>query len=190
MERCCFCRADISSTTQKKKRRLLHRDACADARSRLASVLQRRRGKGVGEFEETGRSDALLCYQCVCDLERLETLQRSLQDLDNVISSRADCLVSRQSLQMPGSAKRSTSVPTSTPKRRRLAPLFSSPFVRRVQESAQIIEENPEHESPPCAVSCDGFNTYIGHSGHLRTICVVTLARRQRSYAVITSGSD
>ena len=66
----------------KKKRKLLHRDACADAKSRLSAILNQRRGKGIEAFAETSCSTALLCFQCIGELDRLEALRRSFQDLD------------------------------------------------------------------------------------------------------------
>ena len=53
MELCCFCREDLTSVNRKKKRKLLHRDSCADARSRLVALLQQRRGRGLNGYEET-----------------------------------------------------------------------------------------------------------------------------------------
>ena len=154
MELCCFCRAEISSATHKKKRKLLHRDACADAKSRLSAILNQRRGKGIEAFAETSCSTALLCFQCIGELDRLEALRRSFQDLDDLIGSRADSLVLIELPTTPVAPKRSATAPSSsTPKRWRLAPHFGSPFVRRVQESAQRLEDNPDHQSPPCAVS-------------------------------------
>ena len=57
MEVCCFCRAEISSATHKKKRKLLHRNACADARSRLSRILNQRREKMIKAFAETSCFD-------------------------------------------------------------------------------------------------------------------------------------
>ena len=57
MELCCFCRAEISSATHKKKRKLLHRNACADARSRLSRILNQRREKMIKAFAETSCFD-------------------------------------------------------------------------------------------------------------------------------------
>ena len=53
MELCCFCWEDLSSSVSRKKRKLLHRDACAEARSRLAAFLQEHTGKGIEDYEET-----------------------------------------------------------------------------------------------------------------------------------------
>ena len=107
MELCCFCRAEICSATHKKKRKLLHRDACADARSRLSAFLTQRRGKGIEAFEETSCSTALLCFQCIGELDRLETLQRSFQDLHDLVGSRADSLVLLELPPTPVASKRS-----------------------------------------------------------------------------------
>ena len=79
---CCFCRTKISSAKHKKKRKLLHRDACADARSCLSAILNQRREKEIEAFAETSCSMALLCFQCIGELDRLEALRRSFQDLD------------------------------------------------------------------------------------------------------------
>ena len=72
---CCFFRAKISSATHKKKRKLQRRDACADARSRLSAILKQRRGKEIEAFAETSCSTALLCFQCIGELHRLEALR-------------------------------------------------------------------------------------------------------------------
>ena len=82
MELCCFCRAKGSSATHRKKRKLLHRDACTDARFCLLAILNQRRGKGIEAFAEISCSIDLLCFQCIGELDRLETLRRSFQDLD------------------------------------------------------------------------------------------------------------
>ena len=66
----------------KKKRKLLHRDACADARFGLSAILSQRRGNGIEAFAETSCSMDLLCFQCIGELDRLEALRRSFQDLD------------------------------------------------------------------------------------------------------------
>ena len=96
---------------------------------------------------------ALLCFQCIDELDRLEALQRSFQDLDDFIGSLTDSLVLIESPTMPVAPKRSATAPSSsTAKRRRLAPRFGSPFVRCVRESAQRLEDNPNHQLSPCTV--------------------------------------
>ena len=82
MELCCFCRAKSSSAKHKKKRKLLHRDTCADARFGLSAILSQRRGRGIEAFAETSCSMDLLCFQCIGQLDRLEALRRLFQDLD------------------------------------------------------------------------------------------------------------
>ena len=89
----CFSRVEISSATHKIKRKLLHRDTCADARSHLSAILSQQQGKGIEAFIETSCSTALLCFQCIGELDRLEKLRRSFKDLDDLIGSRTDSLV-------------------------------------------------------------------------------------------------
>ena len=74
MELCCFFRAEISNATHKKKRKLQHRDACADASSHFLAVLNQRQGKEIEAFAETSCLTALLCFQCIGELDRLEAL--------------------------------------------------------------------------------------------------------------------
>ena len=76
-----FSRAEISNATH-KKRKLQHRDACADASSHFLAVLNQRQGKEIEAFAESICLTALLCFQCIGELDRLEALRRSFQDLD------------------------------------------------------------------------------------------------------------
>ena len=81
-----------SSVTQ--KRTILHRNACVDARYLLSAILNQRQGKGIKAFVETSSSTVLLCFQCTGDLDRLDILRRSFQELDDLIGSRADSITS------------------------------------------------------------------------------------------------
>ena len=109
------------------KRMILLRNACVDARSLLSAILSQRQWKGIKVFVQTSCLTVLLCFQCIGDLDRLETLRRSFQELDDLIGSRADSLASSALPSTPVAPKRSATVPSSsTSKWRHLAPLLTA----------------------------------------------------------------
>ena len=58
-----------------RKRTILYRNACVDARYRLSAILNQRRRKGIKVLVETICSTVLLGFQCIGDLDGLETLR-------------------------------------------------------------------------------------------------------------------
>ena len=91
---------------------------CTEMLVRMLDLVFQRFWTGNEAFVKTSCSTALLCFQRIGELEMLETLRRSFQDLDDLIGSRVDFLAELSST--PVASKGYATVPSnSTPKQRR-----------------------------------------------------------------------
>lgn len=128
-----------------KKKKKLHNDACTEERKLLGKLLQSLNTKELSDFEETKGDDAWLCYNCQSELNRLEKLRNTVENLEKRLCDLANNLISvRQQSHDAFARKRPPASAASSPKA----------FRSQIEDvSAQLSGQLQSTESPPVAVS-------------------------------------